>query len=87
MNLEQIKNAIEWKFKAKKVELVHENSGTKYFKAIDGNFNDAIEVKVHSADGELHSVYTRFAIEGVDIDVTVAGVSDEYQYVGHIEGR
>lgn len=85
MNLDQIKNMLDWQFRVEGAELKYEYAGSMYFIAIDSDFKDAIEVKVHSADRELYSVYTRFHIEGVEIDETIEGVSDTYEFIGHLD--
>jgi hypothetical protein len=84
MNLQNVKGMMELQFNIVEANLVSDHEGVKYFMAQDGDFKDAIEVKVLSADGEYYEVYTRIPTEGVDIDVTVSGVSDEYFFVGHL---
>lgn len=84
MNLNNIKGMIDLQFGATNPELVTEREGVKFFKAIDNVFMDAVEIRVSTADNVNYSVYKRFHIEGVDIDVTIPGVSDEYTFLGHL---
>lgn len=65
---------LERKFNAKDVQLEVKLNGNSFYRSIDVDFDDAVEIKVtHSG-----SVYIRMSIEGVDVDTEIDGISDNY---------
>jgi hypothetical protein len=76
--IEQIKGILEYRFRAEAPRLVHETDRFLYFRAIDADFQDEIEVKVDMLE---RRVYTRIYIEGIDIDLECEA-SDRYYHRG-----